>query len=187
MQSTLKNMILVLVVITMVASAAVGGVYMLTKEPIAAAKLQKTNSAIADVMPEFNNDPSSDAFTADADGVEVKIYPAKMDDAVVGYAIETYSNNGFGGKLSLLVGFTPEGAITKVSVLEHKETPGLGDKIDPAKSDFGLQFQGIDPSAAKMSVKKDGGDFDAITASTITSRAYLDALSRAYETFKAIN
>ncbi len=186
MKSTLTNMIVVLVVITAIASAGVGGVYMLTKEPIEAARLAKTNNAIADIMPTFNNNPSNEAFTAMADGVEVKVYPAKENDQLVGYAVETYSNLGFGGKIGLLVGFTPEGKITKISVLEHKETPGLGDKIEPKKSKFSIQFEGNDPSQTKIALRKEGGNIDAITASTISSKAYIDAVNRAYNTFKSI-
>lgn len=186
MKSSLKNMILVLVAITAVAAAGVGGVYSLTKEPIAKAKIAKTNAAIGEVMPEFNNNPSQDTTAVNINGTKMYVYTAKMNDAVVGYGVECFSNNGFGGLVKLLVGITPEGEITKISVLEHKETPGLGDKIDPAKSDFRVQFEGKNPENFKISVKKDGGDVDAITASTITSRAYCEAVNQAFNTFKGI-
>lgn len=186
MKSTLTNMIIVLVVITAVASAAVGGMYILTKEPIAKAKIAKINSGIEEVIPEFDNNPYAESMQAEADGSSVMIYPAKLGDEVVGYAVECFSNNGFGGKIGLLVGFTTEGKITKISVLEHHETPGLGDKIDPAKSKFSVQFEGADPANMNLTVKKDGGDVDAITASTISSRAYTEALRQAYTTFKNI-
>ena len=180
MQSNLKNMVLVLSGIALVAAAAVGGVYVLTKEPIEAAKAAKTNAAIADVLPAFDNDPGAEAQTRQIDGVDVQVYPAKQGDETVGYAVETFSNNGFGGTIRLLVGFDATGKIKKISVLEQKETPGLGDKILPEKSSFSVQFEGVDPSAMKLSVKKDGGDVDAITASTITSRAYTEAVAKAY-------
>lgn len=186
MQSNLKNMVVVLLIITLVAAAAVGGVYILTKEPIATAKVAKTNAAIAAVIPAFDNDPAAEATEVTSDGEKLKIYPAVKDGEPVGYAVETFSNNGFGGKISLLVGFSVDGKIVKIAVLEQKETPGLGDKIDPAKSDFSVQFQGMDPATAKLEVRKDGGDVDAITASTISSRAYIDAVERAYNLFKEI-
>lgn len=186
MQSNLKNMVVVLLIITLVAAAAVGGVYILTKEPIATAKVAKTNAAIAAVIPAFDNDPAAEATEVTSDGEKLKIYPAVKDGEPVGYAVETFSNNGFGGKISLLVGFSVDGKIVKIAVLEQKETPGLGDKIDPAKSDFSVQFQGMDPATAKLKVRKDGGDVDAITASTISSRAYIDAVERAYNLFKEI-
>lgn len=186
MESTLKNMVLVLLVITAVASSAVGGVYILTKKPIEQAKLNKINSAIAAVMPTFDNIPSEDKTVQTIDGQQVNVYPAKVGDSIQGYAIETFSKNGFGGQILLMVGILSSGDISSVSVIEHKETPGLGDKIEATKSDFGLQFNGKNPSTFDLKVKKDGGDVDAITASTITSRAYVDAVSRAYKIFDAI-
>ncbi len=187
MKSSLKNMILVLVIITALSSGAVGGVYILTKEPIAAAKLAKTNAAIGEVMPPFDNNASEDKTVVEVDGEQISVYRAKKGDSVVGYAVECFSNEGFSGKIGLLVGFTPDGKITKISVLEHRETPGLGDKIEPSKSKFSVQFEGADPATMKLSVRKDGGDIDAITASTITSRAYAKAVEQAYKTFQSID
>ena len=82
-----------------------------------------------------------------------------------------------------MVGFLPDGTIHNISVLEHKETPGLGDKMTKAKSDWSVQFNGKDPSDFKLMVTKDGGDVDAITASTISSRAFCDAVDRAYKAY----
>lgn len=179
-------MVLVLLVITGVSSAAVGGVYILTKEPIAAAKEDKINRAIQEVMPGFDNQPAAEATTQEVDGESVKIYPAKNGGTLQGYAIETFSKNGFGGKLTLMVGIQTDGTIKGVSVIEQKETPGLGDKIEKSKSDFSLQFEGKNPADFKLAVKKDGGDVDAITASTITSRAFTDAVDRAYKLFQTL-
>lgn len=186
MQSSLKNMVIVLGTITLVASAAVGGIYLLTKEPIEAAQAKKVNDAIAQVMPEFDNTPSAEAIEKEADGETVKIYQATMAGSAVGYAIETFSKNGFGGRISLMVGFLPDGTIKDISVISHNETPGLGDKIQKSKSDFAVQFEGKNPASYKLSVKKDGGDVDAITASTISSRAFTDAVARAYNVLQAV-
>ncbi len=179
MKNTLTNMVLVLALITAIASAAVGGMYILTKEPIEQAKIQKTNAAIAVVMP--GAEEISETTTPEG----LKIYTATRDGVLLGYVIEC-QENGFGGAIKLLVGFTPDGTITKISVLEHKETPGLGDKIEPSKSNFSVQFEGKNPAAMNLHVRKDGGDVDAITASTITSRAYTKALQQAYTTFKSL-
>ncbi|HBZ25186.1 MAG: FMN-binding domain-containing protein [Bacteroidetes bacterium RIFOXYA12_FULL_40_10] len=181
--SSLKNMVATLSVITLVSSALLGGVYALTKGPIEVAMTAKTNSAIASVSPEFDNDPSSQIISVDYMGKSYKAYPAKMGDKIVGYAIESYAS-GFGGRISIMVGFGIEGVIKSISVLSHTETPGLGDKIETSKSNFSVQFQGKNPNEFKMVVKKDGGDVDAITASTITSRAYCDAVTTAWEVFK---
>ena len=83
-----------------------------------------------------------------------------------------------------MVGVLPDGSINKVAVVSHKETPGLGDKMDSKKSNFSIQFEGKNPETFKLKVKKDGGDVDAITASTITSRAYCDAVERAFKALK---
>lgn len=186
MQSSLKNMVIVLGSITLIAGAAVGGIYQLTKEPIEAAQAKKVNDAIAMVMPEFDNTPSSEAIEKEVDGETVKIYPATLAGEPVGYAIETFSKKGFGGNMSLMVGFLPDGTIKDISVISHNETPGLGDKIQKSKSNFAVQFEGKNPSSFNLAVKKDGGDVDAITASTISSRAFTDAVQRAYNVLQAL-
>lgn len=180
MQSSLKNMVIVLGTITLVASAAVGGIYLLTKQPIEAAQEKKVNDAIAQVLPEFDNRPADKAVELEVDGKFVKIYPATKGEEAVGYAVETFSKNGFGGLMTLMVGFLPDGTIKDISVISHGETPGLGDKIQKSKSDFAVQFEGKNPASFRLAVRKDGGDVDAITASTISSRAFTDAVQRAY-------
>jgi len=186
-ESNLKNMFIALLVITFVASASLGGIYELTKEPIAAAKLEKKNNAIRQVIPEFDNSPTDNVYKKAIDGDTLYFYPGMRGDEPVGTAVETFTNLGFSGEIRIMVGFLPDGTINDVTVLEHKETPGLGDKMERKKSDWSIQFQGKNPETFHLSVKKDGGDVDAITASTISSRAFCDAIARAYETFKSIN
>lgn len=183
-ESNFKNMTLTLLVISLVASAALGLVYQSTKEPIAKAQMAKINSAIEAVVPEFNNQPFEESYKVEVDGGELIFYPAKKDGQLVGTAVKTFSKNGFSGLIELMVGFLPDGSINKVAVVSHKETPGLGDKMDPKKSSFSVQFEGKNPESFKLKVKKDGGDVDAITASTITSRAYCDAVERAFKALK---
>ena len=133
------------------------------------------------VVPEFNNNPDEDMYllpTGEGDSLE--IYPAMKDGKTAGYAVKTYSNDGFSGYISLMAGFNPDGTIYNISVLEQKETPGLGTKMtDPL---FNEQFRGKDPAQFTLKVKKDGGQVDAITAATISSRAFCDAVERAYNT-----
>ncbi|WP_288021874.1 RnfABCDGE type electron transport complex subunit G [Tenuifilum sp.] len=183
-ESSFKNMALTLLVITAVASAALGLVYQVTKEPIEFAQQAKINNAIKAVLPEFDNQPANESYIVQVDGGELTFYPATKNGEQVGVAVKTFTNNGFSGLIELMVGLLPDGTINKVAVISHKETPGLGDKIEPNKSDFSLQFEGKNPESFKLMVKKDGGDVDAITASTISSRAYCDALTRAYNEFK---
>lgn len=185
--SSFRNMVVCLFLICFVCAGLLAMVNVLTQEPIAAVNLAKTNRSIAAVVPAFDNDPSQDQFTVQVGSDAITVYPATSAGQVVGYAINTFSNKGFGGRITLMVGFLPDGTIYNTSVVAHAETPGLGDKMDASKSDFSEQFKGVDPANFKMAVKKDGGDIDAITASTITSRAFADALSRAYEAFKLID
>lgn len=186
-ESNLKNMFIALLVITFIASASLGGIYELTKEPIAAAKLEKKNNAIRQVIPEFDNIPTDDVYKKAVDGDTLYFYPGMKGGEPSGTAVETFSNLGFSGKIKIMVGFLPDGTINDVAVLEHKETPGLGEKMERKKSDWSIQFQGKNPESFRLMVKKDGGDVDAITASTISSRAFCDAVTRAYETLKSIN
>ncbi len=182
-ESTLGNMIIALVAVTLAASTSLGFIYQLTKEPIAAARLAKKMDAIQNVLPEFNNEPNMEVYKIPTDGDTLYLYPAKIDGDLVGTAIESFTNQGFTGKIKIMVGLLPDGSIHDVAVLEHKETPGLGDKMERKKSDWGIQFKGKDPKIFNLSVKKDGGDVDAITASTISSRAFCDAVNRAYNTY----
>jgi len=180
-ESTFINMVLVLFLVTLIASASLGFVYELTKAPIEAAKLAKKLKAIKEVVPPFDNNPDAEMYeVAMPDGGKLEFYPARMGEQLVGTAVKTYTKKGFSGLVWLMVGLKPDGSIQKVAVLEHKETPGLGTKMD---GPFKNQFQDKDPSSYKMSVKKDGGDVDAITAATISSRAFCDAVQRAYTAY----
>lgn len=183
MESTFKNMALSLTIISLVASACLGFVYEFTKKPIGLSILNKKLNAIRQVVPEFDNNPDAEMFrlpTGEGDSLDV--YPAKKDGEVVGYAVNTYTRKGFSGNISLITGFKPDGTIINIAVLEQKETPGLGTKMnEPAFKD---QFIGKNPSVFALKVKKDGGPVDAITAATISSRAFCDAVQRAYNTIE---
>jgi len=182
-ESSFKNMVLTLLVISFFAAAALAGVYLVTLAPIGAAKAAKINEAIQKVVPTFDNNPGEEVYKMAVDGDTLRLYPARKGGKLVGTAIETFTNKGFAGHFTLMVGLLPDGTIKSVEVLAHKETPGLGDKMEKSKSNFSVQFEGKNPKTFKMMVKKDGGDVDAITASTITSRAFTDAVNRAYEAY----
>lgn len=181
MESSLKNMVVVLFTITLVASAAVGGVYTITKEPIAQAKVAAVNAALQQVLPEYETTTSQ---TIEVNSLPVVAHTATVADKAVGYAIESLSKNGFGGTVRLMVGFDTEGTILNINVLEQKETPGLGTKMADEGNPLILSFKEKRASDVNMTVKKDGGDIDALTAATISSRAYAEAVAVAYEAFK---
>lgn len=186
-KSSFFNMVLALGCICLVCSALLGLVNHVTAEPIAAANLAKTNSAIAAVVPEFDNVPSEEVMTVEVDGKQYKVFPATYQGKVMGYAVEVMPT-GFGGVIDMLVGFDAEtGVIYNTSVISHSETPGLGAKItETGAGNFRAQFDGMNPAATKFLVKQDGGDIDAITASTITSRAFTSGVAEAYKVYLTI-
>jgi len=182
-ESTFKNMVLSLTLISLGASACLGYVYQVTKAPIELSILNKKLAAIKEVVPEFNNNPNDEMFRLPTpEGDSLDIYPAKKDSVIVGYAVNTYTNKGFAGTVNLMAGFKPDGTILNISVLDQKETPGLGTKMTEPR--FKDQFKEKNPSQFTLKVKKDGGQVDAITAATISSRAFCDALQRAYSTLE---
>ena len=182
-KSSFKNMTLCLLAICLVCSALLAGVYALTKAPIDAAQAAKNEAAIKEVL------PAAAVAVEEERAVEFEgqsyTYNLAYDEAgnTVGCAVNV-APVGFGGPIAIKVGFDVNGVIWNTKVLSQAETPGLGAKcVEPSFAD---QFKGFDPSAKKLAVKKDGGDVDAITASTITSRAYADGLLLATKVFQAI-
>lgn len=187
MKSTLLNMTVVLFGITLVASAGVGAVNMITEEPIARAKEAATVAALNEVLPAF--DGTTDELMT-IDEMPVTVYTATKDGAVAGYAVQTMTKQGFGGVVRLMVGFTPEGEVVNVNVLEQTETPGLGTKMADEGNPLlgsvkGQRLENKKLVDGKLAVTKDGGDVDALTAATISSRAYVDAINRAWMAYKS--
>ena len=180
-QSSFKNMVLCLFVICIVCSTLLAVVYAVTAAPIQAAAEAKTNAAIAQVVPPFDGSPEEGSVSVD--GADYPYYTVSDASGVAGYAIIS-SGSGFSGAVQVMVGFYPDGRIYNTAVLSQAETPGLGAKcVEP---EFRDQFKDFDPAVKKLSVAKDGGDVNAITASTITSRAFCDALNGAVKAFNAI-
>ena len=182
-ESTFLSMVATLFVVTLVAAGLLGSVYALTKEPIRLAILKKKNEAIQVVVPGFDNEPSQEVERIFMDGDSIYLYTARQGEEILGTAVETFTNMGFSGEFKLMVGFAHDGSIIDIAVIKHAETPGLGDKMEKRKSDFSVQFMGKHADDFNLAVKKDRGDVDAITASTITSRAYCDAVIRAHGAF----
>lgn len=187
MESTLKNMVAVLFGITLVASAGVGVVNMITVEPIAAAKAAATTAALSEVLPPFD-ETATEQMTIDE--LPITVYTATKDGEVSGYAVESMTKQGFNGVVRLMVGFTPDGTIYNVNVLEQAETPGLGTKMADEGNPLLGSVKGQNPAEKKLvdgrlAVTKDGGDVDALTAATISSRAWVDAINRAWSAYRS--
>ena len=185
-ESTFINMVVTLLLVTGIAAATLGFVYDLTKGPIAAAKLKAQKEAITKVLPEFDKLGDSYKLLKEDGGDSLEFFPAFKNDELVGTAIKTYTKKGFSGFISIIAGIDKDGNFSGYQVLDHAETPGLGSKMGVWFNNTEKPNQNIigkNPETTKFEVSKDGGDIDAITASTITSRAFLDALTRAYNTY----
>ena len=180
------RLVIVLTCISLLAALALTGVYALTKGPIEQGQREKKEKALQAVLPAYEG-TVRDTVVVDADNEQVPVHLAiGQNGELCGAGIETYTKKAFAGRFDLMVGFDAEGAIVNTEVLKAGETPGLGDKINKDKSEFAMQFNHQNPADFKLVVKKDGGDVDAITAATISSRAYCDAVQRAYDIFMKI-
>ena len=179
LESSFKNMLLSLVTICVVAATALAGIYLLTKDQIQKQQKEKQQQAILNVLPAGVEIAAPETI----DGMV--IYRATLNGEAAGAAVET-SAMGFGGEQKIIVGFDKAGKIFNYEVLEHQETPGLGDHIvewfknadKPGQNIIGRQATGD----FRVS-KGDGGDIDAITAATISSRAFLKAINQAYNAY----
>ena len=190
LKSSLTNMVLVLVGVAVVIGAVLAWVNNITEQPIAEKAQQTLAAGIKEVM------NSTDIKVEDPDTVKMEIQGKESiftihnvyatDGAYIGSAVES-TTMGFGGDLKVLVGFNAEGTILGYTILQASETPGLGAKADKwFQKDGKGNVIGRQLSDGKpLSVSKDGGDVDAITSSTITSRAFLKAVNQAYQAYRS--
>ena len=182
-------MVLVLTGVAVIMGGVLAYVNHLTEGPINAQKEKALADGIKNVMcvQDLTVAKTDEVRQNDAKGKEMLFTIYQVKDAQgqdLGAAVES-TTGGFGGDLKVLVGFDPEGKILGYTLLEHAETPGLGAKADKwfQKGEKG-DIIGKSP-AEPLTVSKDGGQVDAITASTITSRAFLLAVNNAYNAYKA--
>lgn len=185
LKSTLPNMFFSLTLICIVAAAILASVNEITAGPIASTKQAALEAAIKAVTPKYDNNPVQEATSiVAADGDSLRLYPAKLGDSFVGVAIETRAI-GYGGEMTILVGFDGKGTLVNYSILQHSETPGLGARAEKwFRTDKNKQrVIGRSMEKGSLTVTKDGGDVDAITAATITSRAFLKAINKAYNAY----
>ena len=184
LESSFKNMLISLTGVTLIASATLGLVNDATIAPIAKAEKEKQTKAIASVLPEFNHlaDPVK---VMPADGKDsITIFQGlDANNEVVGSAVQSYTYKGFSGYIEVMVGLDNKGTVSGYQVLKHAETPGLGAKMGIWFNNTEKPKQNVIGRSLKegtLTVSKDGGQVDAITAATISSRAFLDAVNRAY-------
>ncbi len=188
-QSITRNSIL-LAIFAVCTTVLIAGTYLLTKDRIAEEQRKAEEKALLEVVPasRHNNSMLDDILPVgpSAEGLglrgEKKIYLAKQDGRAVAAIIPVIAADGYSGDINLIVGVNVDGTIAGVRALSHKETPGLGDKVDLRKSDWVLGFNGSSldrPEISRWAVKKDKGHFDQFTGATITPRAVVAATLRA--------
>ncbi len=178
-KSTLRNMVLCLTAVCLLCGAVLGLVYAATYDAIEAASLKALQASIGQVLPEGGD--LSEANHVEVGGQDYEYYFSTGDGKTLAYAVKS-TVSGFGGPLTLMVGVLPDGTVYNTSVLSHTETPGLGAKCTTDAAFVG-QWKNF-PATKSLKLKKDGGDVDAITASTITSRAYTLAVANAVAVVK---
>lgn len=192
LESSLRNMTLSLGSVTLIAALLLSWVNGITKEPIQQAESATQSKALAAVLPEHDNQPLEEKFSVTinkgkADSVLVTIYPAKMNGKLVGAAVESTAD-GYADRVTVIYGFERDGTVRNYAVMKQMETPGLGAKMqdwfrDPTGE---RSVIGRNPGSENMTVTKDGGTVDAITAATISSRAFLKTLNDAFTAYQNI-
>ena len=167
----------------LVSVALIGLTFWGTKSKIDEQRFQRLQSMLTQVMPSanYNNDLMKDCVLVEnpiLNSQQIqKVYRARVDGETSGFVLESTAPNGYSGNIYMLVGVLIDGTVTGVRVLEHKETPGLGDKIDLRISDWILSFTNqvySRETSHLWEVKKEGGQFDQFTGATITPRAVVN-------------
>lgn len=181
----LARMVLVLTVICLVAAIALSQVFAVTKGPIEKAKRAEKLMAIKAVLPAYDNEPDTEERKIG----ERSYYPGTNGGKSVGFAFEAASQNGYSGEIKVLVGVLPDGSINGLEILEHKETPGLGQKIEDEKWRLEVIYKDTEKKIrrtlknTKWAVEKDSGEVDQISGATISPRAVVEAVKSGMEDF----
>ncbi|QGG79804.1 electron transport complex subunit RsxG [Litorivicinus lipolyticus] len=173
----------------LVTAGAVALTQVATDERIEYNQAEVARAALRAVLPAHNNEILADARVLAAvpalgapDALTVSV--GRLDDRLTGYAIPVVTTQGYSGPIAMVIGITPDGTVSGVRVTQHRETPGLGDKIDLAKSPWVRDFDGTHLNNRNWAVRPDGGDFDAFTGATITPRAVVAAVERALQWYQ---
>ena len=194
MFSSLKTSTVGISVFAVVTSAVIAITQVATKDAIVANEREAQARALYEILPRelMDNDLLNSAFDVVAPELgygeqTIQGYRAIKDQEVVAVVLPMIAPDGYSGAIQIIAGFYADGRVAGVRVLGHKETPGLGDKIELAKSDWIKTFDGMEYVAdydPRWAVKKDGGDIDQFTGATITPRAVINSVARAAQYFK---
>jgi len=184
--SQVSGILKAMIAVAFIAAACVGVIYHVTKKPIQEAQNKLIAESIKEVISsEFNNNPFEEKITLKQGKERFTLYPARQEGYVTAIAMKSFSNKGYGGRLDVLVSFLLDGTIGNFKVIKHQETPGLGSKVNDESFKKGII--GKNPTSENFKVKQDGGEIDAITGATITSRALIDAIQKAYRGYQKFN
>ncbi|GAA5786044.1 electron transport complex subunit RsxG [Chitiniphilus shinanonensis] len=183
---------LTLLAFALVFTALMSLTWWMTRDIVARNEQASRVALLAQVLPAFDNDLLADAIELPPAQAAAlgggRVYPARQRGRVVAFAVETSAPDGYSGEIKLLVGVARDGRVHGVRVIAHKETPGLGDYIDAAKSAWSTQFAGKsldNPPPGAWAVKKDGGAFEYMAGATVSPRAVVKAVKRALEQVRA--
>ncbi len=195
MQSSIRRNSILLGLFAVLTTSLIAGTYLGTAERIAEEQRKAQEKALLEIVPlERHNNSMLDDFISvgpEAIGLglkgDKKVYIARRSESVVAVIIPATAPDGYAGDIDIIVGINASGTVAGVRALSHKETPGLGDKVELKKSDWILGFNNtslVEPPAAQWGVKKDRGAFDQFTGATITPRAVTAAIKRSLEYFQ---
>jgi len=165
-----------------------------TREPIAESQRLAEEKALLAVIGDqpYDNDLINDQIQLSPDmaaqlNTEANARVIRNNGTILGFILPAVAPDGYSGNIGMLVGMDTQGNLLGVRVVEHRETPGLGDKVDTQKSDWILQFTGLsleNPDENQWFVRKDGGQFDAFTGATITPRAVVNMIKTTLVNFR---
>lgn len=182
----LFRILIVMLIVTIISSGLLGVIYYITKEPIQEAQNRLISEGLKEVIvTEFDNNPFDEKITVRNNKEKFTIFPARKDGYITSIVMKSFSNQGFGGKMEVIVSFLLDGTVGDFKVINHKETPGLGSKVNDLS--FRKNVAGLSPNSDSFKVDKDGGEIDAITGATISSRALIDAIQKAYRGYLKFN
>ncbi|MCH8476700.1 MAG: RnfABCDGE type electron transport complex subunit G [Wenzhouxiangella sp.] len=191
-QTTKRRAVVSIALIGLVAASLLAGVNRLTEDRIAAERERHAQAALVALLPtdSFDNLPRQDAITIEPGpyGLPLLVYPARMGDELTALIADVTTPAGYSGDIRMLVAVDPAGVIIGVSVVEHRETPGLGDLIERRKSDWIEQFRSRsldDPDSEGWAASRRGGEFDTLASATVTSQAVIRAVRNSLEVLAA--
>ena len=196
MRSSIRRNSILLGLFAVLTTNIIAGTYLGTRERIAEEQRKAEEKALLEIVPasRHNNSMLDDTIAVGPETATLglrsdkKIFVARQDLLPVAVILPVIAPDGYSGEIELIVGINRDGSVAGVRALAHRETPGLGDKVDLNKSDWVLGFNGkslSEPKPEQWTVKKDRGVFDQFTGATITPRAVTAAVKRGLEYFAA--